>query len=92
MKPVRFAAPARDEFLAGTLEYGARFRNAVTHAIARIRRFPAAWGAIPGQPSIRRFVLKRFPFVVVYRETSTDIRVLAIAPTKRDPAYWQHRG
>lgn len=91
MKPARFAAAARDEFLAGVQQYGAQFRDAVNHAIKRIRRFPEAWGAFPGQPSIRRFVLKRFPFVVAYRETSTEIRVLGVAPTKRRPAYWKRR-
>lgn len=90
MKPARFAAAAREEFLAGVRQYGARFRNAVNHAIRRISRFPEAWGGVPGQPGIRRFVLRRFPFVVVYRETSTEIRVLAVAPTKR-PAYWSRR-
>ena len=91
MKPARFAAAARDEFLAGVEQYGARFRDAVNHAIGCIRRFPAAWAAFPDQPGIRRFVLKRFPFVVVYRETETEIRLLAVAPTKRRPAYWKRR-
>lgn len=90
-KPVRFAAAAREEFLAGVECYGARFRSAVNAAARSIGRFPKAWGAYPGHAGTRRFVLRRYPFVLVYRETKVEIRVLAVAHTRRKPGYWRRQ-
>jgi len=36
--------------------------------------------------------MKRYPFVIVYRELAKEIRVLAVAATKRRPGYWRCRG
>jgi len=36
--------------------------------------------------------MKRYPFVIVYRELAKEIRVLAVAATKRRPGYWRRRG
>jgi hypothetical protein len=35
--------------------------------------------------------MKRYPFVIAYRELADEIRVLAIAATKRRPGYWRGR-
>lgn len=35
--------------------------------------------------------MKRYPFGIVYRELADEIRVLAIAGTKRRPGYWRGR-
>jgi hypothetical protein len=39
----------------------------------------------------RKARLNRFPFAVIYRPTSTGIRVLALAHYKRRPLYWRRR-
>ena len=39
----------------------------------------------------RRYLLKRFPYLVVYRELSDKLQVLTIAHAKRTPGYWRHR-
>jgi plasmid stabilization system protein ParE len=39
----------------------------------------------------RRFLLRRFPFAVVYREIGTVIQVLAVAHGRRRPGYWKNR-
>jgi plasmid stabilization system protein ParE len=91
MKPVRFTDAAREEFLAGVERYGARFRSAVNSAAKSIGRFPKAWALYPAREGMRRFVLKRYPFALVYRETTVEIRVLAVAHTRRKPGYWRRR-
>ena len=39
----------------------------------------------------RRFVLRRFPYSVVYRESSSGILVVAFAHGRRRPGYWRNR-
>lgn len=40
---------------------------------------------------IRRALLPRFPYALVFLELQTEIRVLAIAHAKRHPDYWLNR-
>ncbi|MBP88756.1 MAG: hypothetical protein CMJ64_18930 [Planctomycetaceae bacterium] len=39
----------------------------------------------------RRYLLERFPYFVVYRETEEKLQVIAIAHGKRKPGYWRRR-
>jgi plasmid stabilization system protein ParE len=39
----------------------------------------------------RRYLLKRFPFVIVYRLTEVRIEILAVAHGRRRPGYWADR-
>ena len=41
--------------------------------------------------TIRRALLKRFPYMVVYEIVGEEVFVLAFAPTARRPNYWQSR-
>ena len=61
-------------------------------AFRLIARFPEAWAAYPKRRDVRRYVMKRYPFVIVYRELAEEIRVLAVAAAKRRPGYWRRRG
>jgi len=90
-KPIRLVDAARDEFLAEVAKYGAGFTRALRAAFKLIARFPEAWAADPKGPGVRRYVMKRYPFVIVYRELPTEVRILAVAATKRRPGYWRGR-
>jgi toxin ParE1/3/4 len=39
----------------------------------------------------RRFLLRRFPFGVVYRQIGEAVQVVAVAHARRKPDYWKHR-
>ena len=56
---------------------------------------PQIWRRWPGapslDPSIRRAVLRRFPFAIAYQSLTDRIRVLAVAHTSRRPFYWASR-
>ena len=39
----------------------------------------------------RRFLLRRFPFSVVYRRVADRVQVVAVAHGKRRPGYWKRR-
>jgi plasmid stabilization system protein ParE len=50
----------------------------------------------PGQyPSYdfgtRRMVLRRFAFVIIFREAAVRVEIIAIAHGRRRPGYWQDR-
>jgi len=92
IKPVRLVDQARDELLAEGAKYGMGFTRAVRAALRLIARFPEAWAAYPKRRGVRRYVMKRYPFVIVYRELAKVIRVLAVAAAKRRPGYWRRRG
>lgn len=47
--------------------------------------FPVAY------KDIRKFVIKKFPFVIYYRKVDTQIQVIAIFHTSRNPEIWNDR-
>jgi len=44
-----------------------------------------------GDGDIRRFLVPRFPYAVVFEIVSDEIQVLAVAHTRRRPHYWAKR-
>lgn len=61
---------------------------AVDDAIGKIVEAPERWPVFAGA---RRYVLKRFPFAVIYRLADERIQVVAIAHHSRRPVYWGRR-
>jgi len=54
-----------------------------------IERSPNTWPQyIHGT---QRYLMKRFPYFVVYRATVKRIEVIAIAHERQRPGYWAHR-
>ena len=49
-----------------------------------------ALGAI-GRNGRRRFVMRRFPYSLIYNAAGQQIRILAVAHHSRRPGYWQDR-
>ena len=39
----------------------------------------------------RRYILRRFPFGIIYQVTPEELRILALAHHMRRPGYWIHR-
>lgn len=39
----------------------------------------------------RRYLLKKFPYLVIFRVTDETIRILAVAHGRRRPGYWKGR-
>jgi hypothetical protein len=58
-------------------------------AIGRIEQAPSRWSSYLN--GTRRYLLHRFPFFVVFRETATRIEILAVAHARRRPGYWLGR-
>ncbi len=67
--------------------------DAIEEALELIVQQPAAWqrdGVISGR-EVRRFVMRRFPFSIVYYVVDDIVRVVAIAHAKRRPGNWRVR-
>ena len=58
-------------------------------AIDRIQRFPLGWH--PLGSTLRRCLLRRFPYGVIYVREGSDILIVAVAHTHRRPGYWRDR-
>ena len=67
----------------------AAFLAEIDQAIACISEAPVRWP--PYLFGARKYLLRRFPFFLVYRETADKIQVVAIAHGRRRPGYWKKR-
>jgi toxin ParE1/3/4 len=91
-----FSPEARAEFEDGERYYehqvaglGARFRQDVKQALLRLRTWPLACPIERGD--IRRLILSRFPYKLLYTIESDHVYILAVANTHRAPDYWVQR-
>jgi plasmid stabilization system protein ParE len=95
-KPVRILTLATKEARKAWLWYrkrstrvGGRFQKALEQAIEQIAAQPNRW---PEYYHGTRFImLKRFPYIVVFRATDTEVQIIAVAHAHRRPAYWARR-
>jgi toxin ParE1/3/4 len=68
---------------------GRSFIDDVEHAIAQIEQYPESGYLL--NRAVRRVLLRRFPYAVMYSASPDNLRILAIANLKRRPFYWQRR-
>jgi toxin ParE1/3/4 len=81
---------AFDWYLRRSPDTALRFSSAVESALGQILQAPDRWAE--SDFSTRRFLLKHFPYILVYRKkTSEIIQILAVAHTSRKPKYWKGR-
>jgi len=70
-------------------DLGDRFRAEIEMALSRIIKFPNAWQ--PLTKTARRRRLIDFPYGIVYRVKTDEIRILAVMHLHREPGYWRNR-
>jgi toxin ParE1/3/4 len=92
----RFLPQAQAELLDGIAYYaaigkdlGLRFELMVAQAVRSAVANPER-GA-PRSKNTRRWLVKDFPYSVLYRATEIEILIVAIAHQRRRPAYWAGR-
>jgi plasmid stabilization system protein ParE len=65
------------------------FITEVLRALKSIAISPDAWPRT--RANERRFVLKRFPYSIIYRTRTNEVFITAIAHHRRLPEYWHGR-
>jgi plasmid stabilization system protein ParE len=93
---VVFRPEARSELLEARRWYeeriaglGVEFARAVEAAIDAICDHPRSFRQVRGEH--RRCLVRRFPYSIVYRSTSTEIVVIAVHHHRRAPSSWRGR-
>jgi plasmid stabilization system protein ParE len=92
----RFLPPAKAELLEGISYYsaihselGSRFEQAIAQAVRNLVAHPER-GA-PRSKSTRRWLVKSFPFGIIYRASETGVLIIAVAHQRKKPEYWAGR-
>lgn len=96
MADVAFLPVARQEYEEAHAWYRARseraaagFEERIEQALERIAEAPEWWPAYDERH--RSYLLKRYPYVLIYRIVSGQVLIVAVAHAKRRPGYWKDR-
>jgi plasmid stabilization system protein ParE len=95
-RDLEYLAEALEEAEAAARWYAERsstasaaFTDEVDAAESAIARLPDAWPRF--DHDTRRYLLRRFPFSIVYRVEERRILIVAVAHARRRPGYWSSR-
>lgn len=93
---IEFHPEAAEEFEAAVDWYEARetglgldFAVEIYAAIQRATAMPDTWTRLSG--NVRRVLVNRFPYGVLYEPENTRLLVLAVMHLRREPGYWMTR-
>lgn len=93
---VTFHAAARLELAEAIAFYdgqsaglGSALGDDVRRAVVRITEHPESGFSV--RPEIRRYVLRRFPYSILYHTSDENLKLLAIMHHRRQPEYWADR-
>ncbi len=96
MSGIKFHQAAKNEFFAARDYYddlvyglGKIFINETERYFEIIKSNPLAYPII--KKNVRKAVMKKFPYSILYRLESNKIYILAIANNKRKPFYRRNR-
>jgi plasmid stabilization system protein ParE len=93
---VSFHPAAEQEYLEAVDYYeerepglGSEFAAELVSAVERILSHPQAWPVIDA--GVRRALLRRYPYGVMYAIQDDTIFILAVMHLHRSPGYWKPR-
>ncbi|MFP7753839.1 type II toxin-antitoxin system RelE/ParE family toxin [Thermodesulfobacteriota bacterium B35] len=93
---VRFLPPAEQELNEAAVYYesrvpglGVHFLDLIDAAVNEIRDHPEGWEEV--DEGIRRRVVRRFPYSILYTSQTEEIVVIAVMHHKQKPRYWVTR-
>lgn len=70
-------------------EVAQQFRDAMREVVGRISENPKQFA--PASRQTRKALLRRFPYLVIFREARNAAYVVAVFHTSRDPRKWRRR-
>ena len=65
------------------------FMQCIELALSRIQSNPRSFPVV--YESLRRAVVRRFPFAIFYEVTAQEIQVIAVFHSRRNPDVWKSR-
>lgn len=77
------------DYEAASFGLGNSFLDDVQQVIDTLCEYPQAGAAIDAH--LRRMLLRRFPFALIYAASVNEIVIVAVAHHGRRPRYWQTR-
>ena len=80
---------AIETYQAESQELGVRFYCEMLTTLARIESHPKAWPRLRG--AVRKSLVSRFPYKLLYTVEPEKIFVVAVMHAKRRPGYWIER-
>ncbi len=93
---IEFLSEAEEEFQQAyqwyknhNRELGEKFIEVVEHSLNSLLQFPQRYPII--HKNIRRIVLQKFPYSILYIIKDDKIMIVACFHGKRNPKYWQER-
>lgn len=96
MTGYRFLFPAEEEMTEAALFYdkqspglGQGFVDDVQGSVNRLRQYPQLGAEI--ETGLRRLLLHRFPFSLIYAVEPEEILIVSVAHHGRHPDYWRSR-
>ena len=69
---------------------GKDFLNELEHGYHAIVELFDTWPKFSN--GLRRFILSRFPYSIIYRKNNNSIFIIAVMHNSRKPGYWFDRG
>jgi len=98
---MRVLMEAREEAEAAAQRYenqqqglGERFLESLARALEHVEEQPQLFPlleTLKTRREVRRSILRRFPYMVVYEIRPQETLVLAVAHVRRRPNYWRRR-
>ena len=94
--PIRFLPEANEEFEHAIEWYADRGKDLARDFVARVGAIVRRVAAQPTMHAnvykdVRKAVLTRFPYIVLYREDNEELVVISVFHTSRNPDEWQSR-
>lgn len=68
---------------------GFEFANEFQQGVRRIVDYPDAWQSLTS--SIRRCLLRRFPYSIIYHVSADEIIIVAVMHQRKHPLSWRKR-
>jgi plasmid stabilization system protein ParE len=96
VKRVTFHAEAEAELVAAAAGYELHTSGLGEEFLAEVERATRALALYPKighrfSRRLRRVLVRRFPYGLLYRIEANAVRIVAVAHLRRRPGYWRHR-
>jgi len=96
MKPIVFHPDVKIDIQGSYTWYesklhglGLQFISELEQSFDAISYAPSTWSTF--EHGLKRYILARFPFSVIYKEKDEEVYILAVMHNSRNPEYWKER-